>query len=105
MRSPGYTPPATTTDEAPTGARTGDDAAHLLVHVAPDADLWFEGMPTEQRGASREFVSPRLPPGEVYHYQIEARWMVGDRTVNVRKRVIVHANDWLKVDLTRPTEP
>jgi uncharacterized protein (TIGR03000 family) len=99
MRSSAYYSPATTTDEEVT---TRDDAAHLRVRVPADADLWFQGIPMQRSGSVRDFVSPRLNPGKKYTYDIEARWMEGDRAVDVKRTITVRANDWLDVDLMRP---
>src|SRR5205807_4910828 len=45
-----------------------DNTASLTVREPSDAQLWFQGTPTNQGGAVREFESPQLPPGREYTY-------------------------------------
>ena len=41
----------------------------------PNAELWFNGVKTQQTGTKRTFTTPELAPGKVYSYEIRARWM------------------------------
>jgi uncharacterized protein (TIGR03000 family) len=81
-----------------------DNEAHLLVHVPPDAELWFDDKPTRQRGPDREFNSPPLTPGRNYHYDVRARWMENGKPVEATRTVRVRANDRKEVDMTQPNE-
>jgi uncharacterized protein (TIGR03000 family) len=72
------------------------------VIVPPDAEVWFNGTPTEQGGADRRFVSPPLTPGKDYTYHVEARWMRDGRPVQERRTVHVRANQRSQIDLTWP---
>jgi uncharacterized protein (TIGR03000 family) len=74
----------------------------LKVIVPADADLWFNGIPTQQKGTERPFVSPPLTPGRDYTYDIQARWMSNGRPVEERRTVHVRANERSEIDLTRP---
>jgi uncharacterized protein (TIGR03000 family) len=85
---------ATTTQ--PSGAVT------VTVHVPADADVWFDGDATKQQGEWREFASPPLTPGKDYSYDVRARWTVGGKAVDQTRTVVVHANDKVEVDFTRP---
>jgi uncharacterized protein (TIGR03000 family) len=79
-----------------------DNSAHVLVIVPPDADLWFNGIPTQQKGVERPFVSPPLTPGRDYSYDITARWTSNGQPVDAKRTIRVHANDRVQIDLTRP---
>jgi uncharacterized protein (TIGR03000 family) len=82
---------------------TQDGRVHLLLHVPAGAKVWFDGEPTRQTGSNREFVSPPLRPGKQYSYEVHVRWTAGDRTVDRRRTVPVHANLWREIDLTQAT--
>jgi uncharacterized protein (TIGR03000 family) len=77
-------------------------AATVTLRVPADADVWFNGDPTTQRGESRQFASPPLSPGRDYHYEVRARWTEGDRIVDQTRRVTVRADGRTDVDFTRP---
>jgi uncharacterized protein (TIGR03000 family) len=79
-----------------------EDAVHLRVRVPADAELFFDGQPTKQRGTEREFYSPPLTPGRDYTYDIKARWNDNGKTVERTRKVQVHADDWINIDMTSP---
>jgi uncharacterized protein (TIGR03000 family) len=80
----------------------GDGGAAIVVRVPADADVWFDGNPTKQRGEERVFASPPLTPGREYKYDIRARWTEDGRPVERTRRVAVRANEQTAVDFTRP---
>jgi uncharacterized protein (TIGR03000 family) len=87
------------TEEAP----PKDDAAHILVIVpSDDAEVWFEGVKTKQTGKEREFVSPVLPEGKNFTYEIRAKWTADGKVVEQKRTVQVFANKWMFVDFTQP---
>jgi uncharacterized protein (TIGR03000 family) len=100
--APGVTPPnpaVAPIDPTP----PSDNAAHLQLIVPENAEVLFDGGKTQQTGTTREFVSPPLPPGKVYSYTITVRSTDANGKTNVDKRVInVQANDWFRIDFTRP---
>jgi uncharacterized protein (TIGR03000 family) len=66
-------------------------SAALDIYVPnKDAELWFNGVKTQQAGQKRSFVTPELQPGKVYNYDIRAKWMEDgqeyDQTRNVSVR-------------------
>ena len=71
------------------------------VVVPADAEVWFNGDATQQKGEQREFVTPTLPVGRNYEYEIRtagrrtARWSIR------RALLIVHSNERTDVDFTR----
>jgi uncharacterized protein (TIGR03000 family) len=63
-----------------------------------DAEVWFDGAPTQQRGMDRMFASPALEAGN-YRYTIKGRWTEEGRTVNRERTVEVRPGQPLTVDL------
>ncbi len=82
-----------------------DNAAHLLVVVPENAELWFNGTKTSKTGAEREFVTPVLTPGKTYSYEVKARWTDNGKPVEQTRTVQVQANAWQAVDFTKPEMP
>jgi uncharacterized protein (TIGR03000 family) len=107
--APGYASyyyrPTTVEVPAPAPAapdvRQRDDSAHVLVHVPPDALVWFNGEATTQTGSEREFISPPLDARDNYSYEIIARWNDAGRPVVSKQKVRVTANTWRDVDMTQ----
>jgi uncharacterized protein (TIGR03000 family) len=79
----------------------------ITVRVQANAQLWVQGKKTTQGGGEREFISPRLIPGENYTYTFRARWMKDGQAVEQTRKVVVHAGEQLRVDFaTNPkTKP
>lgn len=65
--------------------------AYVRVQVPADAEVWFEGQKTQQRGSDRLFVSPPLKADTNYTYDIRARWMDNGREVEQTRTVHVRA--------------
>ena len=78
-----------------------DGTAGVTVVVPPDADVWFNGDPTQQKGEQREFITPVLPVGRAYQYEVRARWKVNGQAVDQSRTIIVHSNQRTVVDFTR----
>jgi len=55
-------------------AQAPADRAVITVTVQQDAQVWFDGAETQQRGPMRVFQTPALEPGRTYTYQVRARW-------------------------------
>jgi uncharacterized protein (TIGR03000 family) len=115
----GYAAPPTTTtivppptynatpapDPRPSPAVQPDSRAHLQVHVpSPDAQLFFDGSPTRQKGTDRLFASPALALGQTYQYVVEARWTENGRAVDQTRSVTVSAGQTAVVDFTAPED-
>lgn len=79
-----------------------DNTAHISVRVPADAEVWFEGAATTQKGSLREFVSPPLTSGYQYTYTIRARWMEGNREVVQTRSVSVEPGTRASIDFTAP---
>lgn len=83
-----------------------DNAAHLQLVVPENAEVLFDGGRTTQTGTTREFISPQLPAGKLFDYTITVRYNDASGKEVTDKRVIhVRANDWFRVDFTRPAPP
>ena len=79
----------------PPPGRTG---VSLLVQVPTDAEIWLDGVKTNQTGTSRRFESPALQAGGVYTYEVRARWTEQGRAVEQSQVVLVHAGDQVRVN-------
>jgi uncharacterized protein (TIGR03000 family) len=83
-----------------------DNAAHLQLVVPANAEVLFDGEKTTQAGPTREFVSPPLTSGKVFNYTITVRYTDAEgKPVNDKRVIYVRANDWFRIDFTRPAPP
>jgi uncharacterized protein (TIGR03000 family) len=90
----GYVAPAdySVTTPAYGAAPAQDNEAHITLNVPPDAEVWFDGVKTQQAGPTREFVSPPLTPGQAYTYRVRARWTENGKPVEQERDIRVRAN-------------
>jgi uncharacterized protein (TIGR03000 family) len=79
-------------------SQANPNQAMIEVRVPDNAQVWFDGDATQQRGADRLFSSPPLEPGKRYHYDVKARWHEGDRTVEKTRTVHVEAGKHVTVE-------
>ena len=70
-----------------------------------DAEVFFDGEATMQKGGERLFVSPLLTVGKTYHYEVNARYKEGDKPVDHKRRVDVTGGGMVRVDFTKPETP
>jgi uncharacterized protein (TIGR03000 family) len=73
-------------------------AVLFRVRVPADAEVWFSGQQTVQRGSQRRFVTPPLEDGQVWKYEVRARWKQDGKDVEQTRRIAVHAGDRVTVD-------
>ncbi|OAI42292.1 hypothetical protein AYO40_00170 [Planctomycetaceae bacterium SCGC AG-212-D15] len=79
-------------------AEVAPDAALIRMQVPANAEVWFSGEKTEQRGQSREFVTPALDSGRRYAYRIKVRWLDdAGKSVEREQRVPVRPGDRLNL--------
>ena len=84
------------------GAADEQAVVEVTVLVPPDAEVFFDGAPTVQKGGERLFLSPPLPVGKKYHYDVVARWKEGDKTVQQTRQVEVAGGAKVRVDFLTP---
>jgi uncharacterized protein (TIGR03000 family) len=75
-----------------------DGAALLAVRVPADAEVWFDGEATAQRGRTRLFVTPPLDGGRELTYSLRVRWRDGGRPVERAQTFRVRPGDRLLID-------
>jgi uncharacterized protein (TIGR03000 family) len=97
-----YLPPVSSSPSTYYGSlnspSTAQNQANIRVTVpTSDAEVWFNGAETRERGTVRDFVSPTLTSGKTYSYEIRARWREGDREMDQTREVEVHAGDSINV--------
>ncbi len=78
--------------------RVDNRSALVEVRVPPDAQVWFDGDATRQRGSDRLYTSPPLDQGQTYSYQVKARWSQNGKPVERTKTVRVRAGQRAMVD-------
>jgi len=84
-------------------SREGTNTALLNVRLPdPNAEVWVEGRATQQRGTSREYVSPPLNPDRSYVYDVRARWTENGKEVERTRTVPVKVGGVATVDFTAP---
>ena len=71
--------------------------ATITVLLPPDAELFFDGDPTDKKGGERTFSSPLLRPGMRYHYDLLARWKENGKTVERTRSVPITAGAAVRV--------
>jgi uncharacterized protein (TIGR03000 family) len=97
--------PAPNPAPAPDPAAAGASEQPMLYVVlpTPDAELWVEDMHTKQTGTTRAFQLPVLIAGTEYAYQMRARWVEGDHTVEQSRTVLFRAGQQVTVDFSAAT--
>jgi uncharacterized protein (TIGR03000 family) len=69
--------------------------------VPADAEVWFEGHKTAQKGPVRFFESPPVTPGIEYVYHIRARWKENGQDVDEVREATVYAGSKVGIDFTK----
>jgi uncharacterized protein (TIGR03000 family) len=72
--------------------------ARLEVHLPDTAELWIDGVKSNQSGTMRAFVTPELQAGKQYAYELRATWSDQGRQVTETRRVSFRAGDKVDVD-------
>ena len=89
------------------GSGTGRPAnlaaqAGIRVLVPADAEIFFDGERTTQKGSERLFITPPLQAGKKHHYDLLARWKEDGKTVEQKRRLEVSGGTTVRVDLRTP---
>jgi uncharacterized protein (TIGR03000 family) len=80
------------------GGGAAMEKATIIIVVPADAEVFFDGEATRQKGSVREFASPPLEVGKGYHYNVVARWSSGGKPIEKKRRVPVKAGARVRVD-------
>jgi uncharacterized protein (TIGR03000 family) len=74
----------------------------LLRVTVPDAGarVWIDDHPTQQGGLERLYISPPLPPGRSYSYEVRAAWMQDGRPITQKKHITFRPGETVAVHFT-----
>jgi uncharacterized protein (TIGR03000 family) len=78
--------------------------ATITVRLPADAKLTIDGDPTTSTSSERQFITPPLPRGKEYTYQLRAEVQRNGKTVVATKKVPVEAGRDTQVELFPATE-
>jgi uncharacterized protein (TIGR03000 family) len=97
-------PPKVQQEEAPPPRKVQQEAPATIEVRLPDAtaEVAINGGPTQQSGTIRVFESPPLSAGQVFTYDVKARWLSNGRPVNDDRTLAVEAGKRFVVDFTEP---
>jgi uncharacterized protein (TIGR03000 family) len=98
-------PPPDVAPPAEPDAGPAPGCAVLRLRVPADAEVWFGGTPTVQRGPERHFVTPPLELGRAGYYEVRVRWQEAGRPQERTELVPVYAGDRRTVDFLAPSRP
>jgi uncharacterized protein (TIGR03000 family) len=70
---------------------TSESPAMIEVRVLPDAEIWFDGNKTSQRGSERLFKTPPLTAGKTFNYEVRASWTVNGTPTTKTQMVQIEA--------------
>jgi uncharacterized protein (TIGR03000 family) len=99
---PTYPPPSPPEHSVAVPSTSGA-VAYLLVQTPADAEVWLEGVKTQQSGPARLFATPPLTPNARYAYAVRVRWSEDGRPMEQTQEVILQAGD--RLSLQFPTGP
>lgn len=76
--------------------------ARICVHLPADAEVWIDGIKTNQTGPYRTYHTPALPAGKVLHYEVKARWVQAGQLVEQTRSVFVPTGGEAQVNFVGP---
>lgn len=76
------------------------DRAVIVVKLPPSARLLVDEHPTTQTGPERTLITPSLPPGQTFTYELTAAWDEGGKQRKEIRQVTVRAGRQSAVDFT-----
>jgi uncharacterized protein (TIGR03000 family) len=88
----------------PARAQAEKAPAAITVLVPADAEIFFDGIATTQKGAERLFVSPPLEPGKTFHYDVLALWKQNGETVERTRKVRVSSGARVRVSFVQAAD-
>ena len=78
--------------------------AEITVLVPADAEVFFDGDPTIQKGTERRFVTPPLTRGSAYQYDLRVHSLKDGKPLDRIETVRVYAGDRRTLDFISPGE-
>jgi len=88
------------TEARPSFYSDPNSATMMVLVPNADAEVWFDGAPTTQRGMERMFNTPALQ--QAGFYTIRARWNENGRAVDQQRQVRVQPGQSITVDFRVP---
>jgi uncharacterized protein (TIGR03000 family) len=86
-----------------TAYETQDPNAVLInVRVPVTAEIWLDGEKTTQTGERRQYVSPPLNAGQVYTYEVRAKWTENGQPVDQTRKVRFQAGASVTLNFMTP---
>ncbi len=98
-----YTITITVSPQMAETPRERADIATVMAYVPENAQIWFDGEPTRQRGVLREYESPPLQAGRKYTYHVRIVWFEGGHWVSETKEVPVAVGEMTCLYLSKPS--
>ena len=86
----------------PPAARAGEAPATIRVLLPADAALTIDGAPTQSTSAVRSFVTPPLPEGRDFRYDLRAQLIRDGKSVTIERQVTVRAGQVTVTELRPP---
>jgi uncharacterized protein (TIGR03000 family) len=96
----GKLPPKTKPDDKEP-ARDANEAEITLI-VPPDAEVFFNGKPSTEKGKERVYTTPPLDAAKRHYYEVRVRWTEDGKAVERTRRIDVAPGARVKVDFTAP---
>jgi uncharacterized protein (TIGR03000 family) len=97
-----YVAPAVTSYQASYYSPPANNFANVEVRVPANAEIWFDGVKTNQTGELRNFSTPPLEAGRNFSYEVRARWTEDGKPVERTRTVRVRAGERTVVDFLSP---
>jgi uncharacterized protein (TIGR03000 family) len=100
-RKSNYSPVAVTSHDRSERrvSKSNRSTAYIDLSVPPEAEVWFQGVKTRQKGRVRRFESPPLEAGREFAYDIRVRWTANGQPVTRGHQLRIHRGDWWRVDM------
>jgi uncharacterized protein (TIGR03000 family) len=75
--------------------------ATIRMRLPSDAQVWFDGEATSQKGTLREFTTPALTPGAEYVYHVRVQWYESGKPMEQKSDIKLHAGDMVNFALSK----
>jgi uncharacterized protein (TIGR03000 family) len=85
-----------------TSPAAADRAAHIIIIVPADAEVFFDGKATTETGAERKYRTAELDRGTTYRYSVRAVWTHAGRPIRKTCDVSFKAGSRIRVNFTHP---